>query len=283
MNYKKNIITYFVMSTVLLIVAVCFEIFVVEKVSKFIVSISIGAATGIVATMVACIFDNNQKLQEGILLFERTGCHILGELYKIANLDLKQDVTNKVNHSAMAIYDYFIELQGAAKEINLLFISRKREQKLNEVYNQLENIFVFVLTEYVPLGNIKKSKLADPDKFALFEALKAIKFAREFNPQSILKIIQKSKNNRPTTISGREEFFNIIFERDIFNKEMEKEGNEIMEQRIKSLNDIYSQYDIEKAISEVDKIQIGDWSFSTKTSRKEDREVKKFYRSERND
>ncbi len=264
------------MSVILIIVAVCIRIFVIEQVSDFIVSILIGAATGIVATMVSCVFDNNQKLQDEVLLFERTTCHILGELYNIANLDAKQDVPIKVNNNAMTICNYFDKLEEAKKKIDFLFVVRKREKQLQEIYNQLEKISLFISYEYMSLQN--NIIEAEPDKYekiALFEALKVIKFAREFNPQPILKIIQKSKNNKPMTINGREEFFNIIFERDIFNIEMEKKCNEIMEQEIKSLCDLYSKYDINKVISAVDKIQIGDWSFSTKTSRKEERKIKK--------
>lgn len=282
MNYRKNIITYLIISIILIIIAVFFQIFLIERVSVIIVSILIGAATGIIATMIACVLDNNQKLQEGVLLFERAACHILGKLYKIANSDATQIIIEELNNNAMAIIDYGNELELAAKKIDLLFILRKREQKLKLIYNQLEDIVTFILYEFKPIEIIKKNQPVNYETIALFEALKLIKFAREFNPQPILKIIQKSKNNIPTTIGGREEFYNIIFERNIFNDEMKKRCNESVKQEINSLCNLYSEYDINEVISTIDKVQMGDWTFSTKMSRKE-RKIDKILENDKDD
>lgn len=277
MNYRKNIITYLIISIILIIIAVLFQIFLIERVSVIIVSILIGAATGIIATMIACVLDNNQKLQEGVLLFERATCHILGEIYKIANLDATQaTIVDELNNNAKAIIDYGDELKLAAEKIDLLFILRKREQKLKLIYNQLENIVTFILYEFKPIEIIKVHEPTNYENIALFEALKLIKFAREFNPQPILKIIQKSKNNIPTNIGGREEFFNIIFEKDIFNDKMKKSCDESMKQEINSLCNLYSRYDINEVMSTIDKVQMGDWAFSTKISRKKEHKINKL-------
>lgn len=57
---------------------------------------------------------------------------------------------------------------------------------------------------------------------------------------------------------------------------MKKSCDESMKQEINSLCNLYSRYDINEVMSTIDKVQMGDWAFSTKISRKKERKINKL-------
>ncbi len=274
MPYKKNIIVYFLMSIILIGIAIGVQVFVPASISVFLVAILVGAATGIIATMVSCILDNNHKLQIEILAFEKTTCRILGRIYNIARLDVNNDnIVIEVEKNLDETCDYLQELLLIIEKINLLMIFPVKESKMQKVVDDLEKIHLFLMWDYNFPGKIEKYEKGNPEEIKIFEALKAIKFMRKFNPQPILNYLKKSKNNVMKSFSDKECFFNIIFERDVFNEERAKEGEKYARHEIEELVELYKKYDITRVRSLVDKVQMNDWIFSTQSAK--NRNIKK--------
>ena len=83
------------------------------------------------------------------------------------------------------------------------------------------------------------------DEIAAFEALKAIKYAKAFNPQPILEQIKNSPNNVIRNFTDKEELFNIIFEKSVFSAERQAASEEFMKVEIEELEKIVTLSDDE--------------------------------------
>lgn len=284
MIYKKNILVYFILSSCLIGVAVLLQIILPEEIAAFGVAILIGAATGIIATLVSAYLENNQKLKEKIFLFEKDVCHILRCLYNIADVDFNEDILGVVKSNILELLNHYEDLQNVAVKMNGLLMLPKRKKQLQAIIRHIEPVYAFYLYEYKPPENIlihvhAKNKA---DEIATFEALKAIKYAKGFNPQPILAQIQNSSNNVIRDFTDKEEFFNIIFEKSVFSSECQAASEEFMKAEIEELEKLYQDYDINKVKSVVGRLHPQDWSFQTKTNRKNQRAVKQLTKEEQN-
>ena len=71
MIYKKNILVYSILSVCLIGIAVLLQLILPDEIAAFSVPILIGAATGIIATLVSTYLENNHILKKKIYLFEK--------------------------------------------------------------------------------------------------------------------------------------------------------------------------------------------------------------------
>ena len=141
-------------------------------------------------------------------------------------------------------------------------------------------MYVFYLFEYKPPKNIRKHAKDNADEIATFEALKAIKYAKAFNPQPILEQIKNSPNNVIRNFTDKEELFNIIFEKSVFSAERQAASEEFMKVEIEELEKLYKDYDIDKVKSVVEGLPSQNWAFQTKTSRKNQRIINRITQDE---
>lgn len=282
MIYKKNILVYSILSVCLIGIAVLLQLILLAEIATFLVAILIGAATGIIATLVSTYLENNHILKKKIYLFEKETCHILGRIYNIANIDFSEDIQEVVKNNIFELIDHFDNLQDVAEEVNDLLVSKKRKKRLQTIIKQIEPIYVFYLFEYKPPKNIRKHAKDNADEIATFEALKAIKYAKAFNPQSILEQIKNSPNNVIKNFTNKEELFNIIFEKSVFSSERQTASEEFMKVEIEELEKLYKDYDIDKVKSVVEGLPSQNWAFQTKTSRKNQRAINRIMQDEEN-
>lgn len=280
MTYKKNIVVYSILSVCLISAAILSQLILPEKIATFSVAILIGAATGIIATLVSTYLENNHILKKKIYLFEKETCHILGRIYNIANIDFSEDIQEVVKNNIFELIDHFDNLQDVAEEVNDLLVSKKRKKHLQTIIKQIEPVYVFYLFEYKPPKNIRKHAKDNADEIATFEALKAIKYAKAFNPQSILEQIKNSPNNVIRNFTDKEELFNIIFEKSAFSAEQQAASEEFMKVEIEELKKLYKDYDIDKVKSVVEGLPSQNWAFQTKTSRKNQRIINRITQDE---
>ena len=280
MIYKKNILVYSILSVCLIGIAVLLQLILPDEIAAFSVPILIGAATGIIATLVSTYLENNHILKKKIYLFEKETCHILGRIYNIANIDFSEDIQEVVKNNIFELIDHFDNLQDVAEEVNDLLVSKKRKKHLQTIIKQIEPVYVFYLFEYTPKKNIRKHAKDNADEIATFEALKAIKYAKAFNPQPILEQIKNSPNNVIRNFTDKEELFNIIFEKSVFSAEQQAASEEFMKVEIEELKKLYKDYDIDKVKSVVEGLPSQNWAFQTKTSRKNQRIINRITQDE---
>ena len=143
-------------------------------------------------------------------------------------------------------------------------------------------MYVFYLFEYKPPKNIRKHAKDNADEIATFEALKAIKYAKTFNPQPILEQIKNSSNNVLHGFFNEDDFFNIIFEKTVFSTEQRAASEELMKSEIEELEKLYQDYDIDKVRSVVEGLPSQNWPFQTKTSRRNQRLSNRIMNEEEN-
>ena len=282
MIYKKNILVYSILSVCLIGIAVLLQLILPDEIAAFSVPILIGAATGIIATLVSTYLENNHILKKKIYLFEKETCHILGRIYNIANIDFSEDIQEVVKNNIFELIDHFDNLQDVAEEVNDLLVSKKRKKRLQTIIKQIEPMYVFYLFEYKPPKNIRKHAKDNADEIATFEALKAIKYAKAFNPQPILEQIKNSPNNVIRNFTDKEEFFNIIFEKSVFSAERQAASEEFMKVEIEELEKLYEDYNIDKVRSIVEGLPSQNWAFQTKTSRRNQRAINRITQDEEN-
>ena len=282
MIYKKNILVYSILSVCLIGIAVLLQLILPDEIAAFSVPILIGAATGIIATLVSTYLENNHILKKKIYLFEKETCHILGRIYNIANIDFSEDIQEVVKNNIFGLIDHFDNLQDVAEEVNDLLVSKKRKKRLQTIIKQIEPMYVFYLFEYKPPKNIRKHAKDNADEIATFEALKAIKYAKAFNPQPILEQIKNSPNNVIRNFTDKEELFNIIFEKSVFSAERQAASEEFMKVEIEELEKLYKDYDIDKVKSVVEGLPSQNWPFQTKTSRRNQRLSNRIMNEEEN-
>ena len=282
MIYKKNILVYSILSVCLIGIAVLLQLILPDEIAAFSVPILIGAATGIIATLVSTYLENNHILKKKIYLFEKETCYILGRIYNIANIDFNEDIREVVKNNIFELIDHFDNLQDVAEEVNDLLVSKKRKKRLQTIIKQIEPMYVFYLFEYKPPKNIRKHAKDNADEIATFEALKAIKYAKAFNPQPILEQIKNSPNNVIRNFTDKEELFNIIFEKSVFSAERQAASEEFMKVEIEELEKLYKDYDIDKVKSVVEGLPSQNWAFQTKTSRKNQRIIHRITQDEEN-
>ena len=282
MTYKKNIVVYSILSVCLIGAAILSQLILPEKIATFSVAILIGAATGIIATLVSTYLENNHILKKKIYLFEKETCHILGRIYNIANIDFSEDIQEVVKNNIFELIDHFDNLQDVAEEVNDLLVSKKRKKRLQTIIKQIEPMYVFYLFEYKPPKNIRKHAKDNADEIATFEALKAIKYAKAFNPQPILEQIKNSPNNVIRNFTDKEELFNIIFEKSVFSAERQAASEEFMKVEIEELEKLYEDYNIDKVRSIVEGLPSQNWAFQTKTSRRNQRAINRITQDEEN-
>ena len=280
MIYKKNILVYSILSVCLIGIAVLLQLILPDEIAAFSVPILIGAATGIIATLVSTYLENNHILKKKIYLFEKETCYILGRIYNIANIDFNENIQEIVKTSVCELMEHFDNLQDVAEEVNDLLVSKKRKKHLQTIIKQIEPVYVFYLFEYKPPKNIRKHAKDNADEIATFEALKAIKYAKAFNPQPILEQIKNSPNNVIRNFTDKEEFFNIIFEKSVFSAERQAASEEFMKVEIEELKKLYKDYDIDKVKSVVEGLPSQNWAFQTKTSRKNQRIINRITQDE---
>ena len=280
MTYKKNIVVYSILSVCLIGAAILSQLILPEKIATFSVAILIGAATGIIATLVSTYLENNHILKKKIYLFEKETCYILGRIYNIANIDFNENIQEIVKTNVCELMEHFDNLQDVAEEVNDLLVSKKRKKRLQTIIKQIEPMYVFYLFEYKPPKNIRKHAKDNADEIATFEALKAIKYAKAFNPQPILEQIKNSPNNVIRNFTDKEELFNIIFEKSVFSAERQAASEEFMKVEIEELEKIYQDYDIGKVKSIVEGLPSQNWAFQTKTSRKNQRIINRITQDE---
>lgn len=282
MIYKKNILVYSILSVCLIGIAVLLQLILPDEIAAFSVPILIGAATGIIATLVSTYLENNHILKKKIYLFEKETCHILGRIYNIANIDFSEDIQEVVKNNIFELIDHFDNLQDVAEEVNDLLVSKKRKKRLQTIIKQIEPMYVFYLFEYKPPKNIRKHAKDNADEIATFEALKAIKYAKAFNPQPILEQIKNSPNNVIRNFTDKEELFNIIFEKSVFSAERQAASEEFMKVEIEELEKLYEDYNIDKVRSIVEGLPSQNWAFQTKTSRRNQRLSNRIMNEEEN-
>ena len=282
MIYKKNILVYSILSVCLIGIAVLLQLILPDEIAAFSVPILIGAATGIIATLVSTYLENNHILKKKIYLFEKETCHILGRIYNIANIDFSEDIQEVVKNNIFELIDHFDNLQDVAEEVNDLLVSKKRKKRLQTIIKQIEPMYVFYLFEYKPPKNIRKHAKDNADEIATFEALKAIKYAKAFNPQPILEQIKNSPNNVIRNFTDKEELFNIIFEKSVFSAERQAASEEFMKVEIEELEKLYEDYNIDKVRSIVEGLPSQNWAFQTKTSRRNQKAINRITQDEEN-
>ena len=282
MIYKKNILVYSILSVCLIGIAVLLQLILPDEIAAFSVPILIGAATGIIATLVSTYLENNHILKKKIYLFEKETCHILGRIYNIANIDFSEDIQEVVKNNIFELIDHFDNFQDVAEEVNDLLVSKKRKKRLQTIIKQIEPMYVFYMFEYKPPKNIRKHAKDNADEIATFEALKAIKYAKVFNPQPILEQIKNSPNNVIRNFTDKEELFNIIFEKSVFSAERQAASEEFMKVEIEELEKLYEDYNIDKVRSIVEGLPSQNWAFQTKTSRRNQRAINRITQDEEN-
>ena len=203
-------------------------------------------------------------------MFEKHTCHILGSLYSLANTECdegceSEKLQESVRARVFALIDHFDELLQLGAEMEALLIPLFKKRKLSFILTSLQSVYLFYLYEYTSPKNIQKHAEKSADDIATFEALKAIKYAKRFDPQPILRLIRRSPNNTVKDLVGREEFFNIIFEKELFSEERRVAGEEYEKSEIQALEKLYRDYDINRVREIVHSMNPGDWSFSSKT------------------
>ena len=282
MIYKKNILVYSILSVCLIGIAVLLQLILPDEIAAFSVAILIGAATGIIATLVSTYLENNHILKKKIYLFEKETCHILGRIYNIANIDFSEDIREVVETNICELMEHFDNLQNIAMEMNSLLMSSKTEKRLQTIIKHIEPAFVFCLFDYKSHRNILTYAKDKADEIATFEALKAIKYAKAFNPQPILDQIKNSSNNVLHGFFNEDDFFNIIFEKTVFSAEQRAASEELMKSEIEELEKLYQDYDIDKVRSVVEGLPTQNWPFQTKTSRRNQRLSNRIMNEEEN-
>ena len=271
MTYKKNIVVYSILNVCLIGAAILSQLILPEKIATFSVAILIGAATGIIATLVSTYLENNYILKKKIYLFEKETCCILGRIYNIAKINFSEDIREVVETNICELMEHFDNLQNIAIEMNSLLMSSKTEKRLQTIIKHIEPAFVFCLFDYKSHRNILTYAKDKADEIATFEALKAIKYAKAFNPQPILDKIKNSPNNVMKHFADEDAFFNIIFEKTVFSLEQRAASEKLMKSEIEELEKLYKDYDIDKVKSVVEGLPSQNWSFQTKTSRRNQR------------
>ena len=66
MTYKKNIAIYFIFSVCLIVLGIWLQFALPEEIAGISVAILIGAATGIIATLVSTVLENNHVLKKKV-------------------------------------------------------------------------------------------------------------------------------------------------------------------------------------------------------------------------
>lgn len=264
MPYKKNVITYFIISVLLIGLAVVSQIFMAENVAVFVVAILVGAATGIIATLVSCVLENNHKLNLEIYSLEKAVSKILGGIYSIANLDVyDSEVIRKTKKHVDEINESFFETDDIIERINYLMISPIRERKIQKIIDAFNYLRTFIVWEYNTPKKIEKFEKNNAEQIQTFETLKVIKYMKTFEPQLILNYLQNSKNNKMKSITDRDSFFHLIFSTNDLEKEREKEQEDYEKQEVEELSSLYEKYDIEKVKEHVANIKLKKWEFSS--------------------
>lgn len=271
MIYKKNILVYSILSVCLIGISVLLQLILPDEIAAFSVPILIGAATGIIATLVSTYLENNHILKKKIYLFEKETCYILGRIYNIANIDFNENIQEIVKTNVCELMEHFDNLKNIAIEMNSLLMLSKTEKRLQTIIKSIEPIFVFCLFDYKSPQNILTHAKDKADEITTFEALKAIKYAKAFNPQPILDQIKNSPNNVLNGFCDEDDFFNIIFEKTVFSAEQRSASEELMRSEIEELEKLYKDYDIDKVKSVVEGLPSQNWAFQTKTSRRNQR------------
>ena len=110
MIYKKNILVYSILSVCLIGIAVLLQLILPAEIAAFSVAILIGAATGIIATLVSTYLENNYILKKKIYLFEKETCCILGRIYNIAKIDFSEDIREVVETNICELMEHFDNL-----------------------------------------------------------------------------------------------------------------------------------------------------------------------------
>ncbi len=265
MPYRKNLITYLIISVSLVVLAVVAQLFLHETISVFIVAILVGAATGIVATMVSCYFENNYKLELEILSFEKLVCRILGNVFSIATLDINGNyIITETKKHIDEINKSFYNLNDVIDNMNYLLISKRKEKKLQNIVNELNNLFTFILWDYNSPKKIERYGKDNIEEVQMFETLKAIKYMKNFNADSILQYLQKSKNNKMKYIADKDSFFHIIFESCLSDEEQKEKRDKYQREEVKELENLYKKYNIETVKEHVRNIEVPKWDFSTR-------------------
>ena len=264
MPYKKNVITYFIISVLLIGLAVVSQIFMAENVAVFVVAILVGAATGIIATLVSCALENNHKLNLEIYSLEKAVSKILGGIYSIANLDVyDSEVIRKTKKHVDEINESFFETDDIIERINYLMISPIRERKIQKIIDAFNYLRTFIVWEYNTPKKIEKFEKNNAEQIQTFETLKVIKYMKTFEPQLILNYLQNSKNNKMKSLTDRDSFFHLIFSTNDLEKEREKEQEDYEKQEVEELSSLYEKYDIEKVKEHVANMKIKKWEFSS--------------------
>lgn len=270
MIHKKRIITQLISSIILVGIAIIIQVCVKPEIATFMVAIILGIATGVIVAMVDCLQKNKNELDSKVLVFERTICRILSCINNISNIDVYDEkIVDKVEINLDKIYDYGQEMSKILDALNLLLVLPYKERKIQKIIDDISNVFSFIDCNYNFSSTIKRLNISDGDFMIKIEALKAIKFMRNFNPEPILNYLQHSKNNKMKPDFGdRECFFNIIFEQDVFSESNRNDGDEMMKNELEATSKRYVNFDFLKIASKIKEIPQQNWSFSTATKRR---------------